>query len=62
MKIKMNCFRVHDLLSGKRMKKKNHLDGGPVVKAWTKRFAYSVISGSSPVVAHMMVTGGLHGR
>jgi hypothetical protein len=25
-------------------------------------FAPSVVSGSSPVVAHMMVTGGLHGR
>jgi hypothetical protein len=26
------------------------------------RFAPSVVSGSSPVVAHMMATGGLHGR
>jgi len=25
-------------------------------------FAPSVVSGSSPVVAHMMATGGLHGR
>jgi len=28
----------------------------------TKRFAPSVVSGSSPVIAHMMATGGLHGR
>jgi hypothetical protein len=28
----------------------------------TKRFAPSMVSGSSPVVAHMMATGGLHGR
>jgi len=27
-----------------------------------KRFACSVVSGSSFVVAHMIVTGGLHGR
>jgi hypothetical protein len=33
-----------------------------VVKLGTKRFAPSVVSGSSPVVAHMMATGGLHGR
>jgi hypothetical protein len=40
----------------------NHLGGGPVVRAWTKRFAPSVVLGSSPVVAHMMAIGGLHGR
>jgi hypothetical protein len=40
----------------------NNLGGGPVVRVWTKRFASSVISGSSPMVAHMMATGGLHGR
>jgi len=28
----------------------------------TKRFAFSVVSGSSPVVAYMMATEGLHGR
>jgi hypothetical protein len=33
-----------------------------VVKAWAKRFALSVVSGSNPVVAHMMATRGLHGR
>ena len=27
-----------------------------------KGFAPSVVSGSSPVVAHMMATGGLYGR
>ena len=36
--------------------------GGPVVRVWTKRFASFVISGSSLVVAHMIATGGLHGR
>jgi hypothetical protein len=30
--------------------------------AWTKKFAPFVVSGSSHVVAHMMVTGGLHNR
>jgi hypothetical protein len=40
----------------------NHLGGGSVVRAWTKRFAPSVVSGSNPVVTHMMATGGLHGR
>ena len=40
----------------------NNLGGGPVVRVWTKRFASFVISGSSPVVAHMMATVGLHGR
>ena len=40
----------------------NHLGSGPVVRAWTKRFALSVVSSSSSVVAHMMATGGLHGR
>jgi hypothetical protein len=28
----------------------------------TKKFAPSMISGSSPVVTHMMATGDLHGR
>jgi hypothetical protein len=45
-----------------KKKETNHLGGGLVVKLGTKRFAFSVISGSSPVVAHMMATGGLHGR
>jgi hypothetical protein len=27
-----------------------------------KRFVFSVVSGSSSVVAYMMVIGGLHGR
>jgi len=41
----------------------NHLGGGgPVVRAWDQEVCSSVISGSSPVVALMMVTGGLHGR
>ena len=40
----------------------NHLDGGPVIRAWIKRFVFFVVSGSSLVVAHMMITGGLHGR
>jgi len=31
------------------------------IKLGIKRFASSVVSGSSPVVAHMMTTGGLHG-
>jgi hypothetical protein len=26
------------------------------------KFLSSVVSGSSPVIAHMMATGGLHGR
>jgi len=33
----------------------NHLLGGSVVRAWDQGFA-------PPVVANMMVTGGLHGR
>ena len=40
----------------------NHVGGGSVVRTWIKRFAPSVVSGSNPVVAHMMATGGLHGR
>jgi hypothetical protein len=36
--------------------------GGPVVRVWDQRFAPSMVSGSSPVVAHMMATGSLHGR
>jgi hypothetical protein len=40
----------------------NHLGGGLVIKAWTKRFILSVVLGSNPVIAHMMATGGLHGR
>jgi len=43
----------------------NHLGGGSLVRVWTmrtKRFAPFVVSGSSPVIAHMMATGGLHGR
>jgi hypothetical protein len=36
--------------------------GGLVVRVWDQRFAPSTVSGSSPVVAHMMATGGLHGR
>jgi hypothetical protein len=44
----------------------NHLGGDPVVTQWyelgTKRFAPSVVSGSSPVVTHMIATGGLHGH
>jgi len=31
-------------------------------KLETKRFVPSMVSGSSHVVANMMVTGGLHGR
>jgi hypothetical protein len=42
------------------LNKEKEEDLGP--KAWTKRFAPSVILGSSPVVAHMMATRGLHGR
>jgi len=33
-----------------------------VVRAWNQEVCSSVVSGSSHVVAHMMVTGGLHGR
>jgi len=33
-----------------------------VAQLGTKRFAPSVVSGLSPVVAYMMATGGLHGR
>jgi hypothetical protein len=39
----------------------NHLIGGLVVRTWAKRFASPVVSGSSPVVANMMATRGLHG-
>jgi hypothetical protein len=43
---------------------------GPVIRAWDQevcslcglRFAPSMVSGSSLVVAHMMATGGLHNR
>jgi hypothetical protein len=40
----------------------NHLDDGQWEEFEIKRFALSVISGSSHVVAHIMVTGDLHGR
>jgi len=40
----------------------NYLGDSPVVRAWIKRFASFVVSGSSHVVAHMMATGGLHGH
>jgi hypothetical protein len=43
-------------------KNKNTLHKTKYPFCGTKRFAPSVVSGSSPVVAHMMVTGGLHGR
>jgi len=33
-----------------------------IVEFGTKKFAFSVVLGSNPVVAHMMATGGLHGR
>jgi hypothetical protein len=38
----------------------NQLDGDPMIKI--KIFAFYMVSGSSPVVAHMMATGSLHGR
>jgi len=44
------------------LKNKNHLGGGPVVRVWDQEICSSVVSGSNPVVAHMMATGGLHGR
>jgi hypothetical protein len=40
----------------------NHLDDGQWEEFKIKRFAFSVISGSSHVVAYIMVTGDLHGR
>jgi hypothetical protein len=45
----------------KNMLKNNHLGGGDS-ELGIKRFVFSMVSGSSPVVAHMMATGGLHGR
>ena len=41
---------------------KIHLGGDPVIKVSDQEFALSVVSGSSPVIAHMMATEGLHGR
>jgi hypothetical protein len=43
-----------------KIHKFNYLDGGPVIRVWTKMFSPSVVSGSSPVIAHMMAPGGLH--
>jgi len=54
--------RDHHLIKIKKKNKFNHIGGGPVVRAWDQEFAPSVVSGSSPVVVHMMATGGLHGR
>jgi len=38
------------------------LGGGPVVRAWDQEVCSLCGSGSSLVVAHIMVTGDLHGR
>jgi hypothetical protein len=40
----------------------NHVGGDSVVRVWDQEICFSVVSGSSHVVAHMMATGGLHGR
>ena len=40
----------------------NHLGGGPVIKDWDQEICFFLVSGSSPVVTHMMAIGGLHGR
>jgi hypothetical protein len=40
----------------------NYLGGGPMVRAWDQEVCSLVVSGSSPVVAHMMATGGLYGH
>ena len=33
-----------------------------VIRVWDQDVCFYVVSGSSHVVAHMMATGGLHGR
>jgi hypothetical protein len=33
-----------------------------IINNWNNVFAPSVVSGSSPVIAHMIATGGLHDR
>jgi hypothetical protein len=40
----------------------NHLIGDPVVKVWDQEVCFPVVSGSSHMVANIMVTGGLHGH
>jgi hypothetical protein len=40
----------------------NHLIGGPMVRVWDQGICSPVVSGSSPIIANMMTTGGLHGR
>jgi hypothetical protein len=59
---KFKITRLYHQVIDQDYSKFNYLGGGSIVKTWTKRFAPSVVSGSSPVVAHMMATGGLHGR
>jgi hypothetical protein len=44
------------------IKIKNHLGGGPMVKAWNQEVCSLCGLRFEPVVAHMMATGGLHGR
>jgi hypothetical protein len=40
----------------------NHLVGGPVVRVWDQRICSPIVSGSSPIIANMMVTESLHGH
>jgi hypothetical protein len=40
----------------------NHLVGGQVVRVWDQEICSPVVSGSSPTIANMMATRGLHGR
>jgi len=56
------CVWCHHLKLETKTAHYNHLGGGSVVRAWNQEVCSSVVSGSSHVVAHMMVTGGLHGR
>jgi len=58
---KKNENQRNFLLLKLKIKFFNHLGGGPVVRAWDQEVC-SVVSGLSLMVAHMMTTGGLHGR
>jgi hypothetical protein len=60
-----DCWKIGNQIDKNKVRGSNcemKIVGGPVVRVWDQRFAPSMVSGSSPVVAHMMATGGLHGR
>jgi hypothetical protein len=52
----------HPLNLAKKKKKKTNYLSGSVIRVWNQEVSSPVVSGSSPMVANMMITGGLHGR